>query len=164
MKNYLSKFLDDPSGLDALSKKGSYFYLTLSIVLIFLTPILLYVELVSPVLYNKYLNIFLNLDLFIITFFLIDLSLRLISADKKLSYIFSINGFIDIISVVPEFLSMVFGLGINSAWLRVLRLFRVGKIVSTHKGTGILSGFTGVVLIISAGIISAKVLILILES
>ena len=69
MKNYLSKFLDDPSGLDALSKKGSYFYLTLSIVLIFLTPILLYVELVSPVLYNKYLNIFLNLDLFIITFF-----------------------------------------------------------------------------------------------
>ena len=59
---------------------------------------------------------------------------------------------------------MLFGLGINSAWLRVLRLFRVGKIVSTHKGTGILSGFTGVVLIISAGIISAKVLILILES
>jgi hypothetical protein len=164
MRNYLSKFLDDPSGLDALSKKGSYFYLTLSIVLIFLTPILLYVELVSPVLYNKYLNMFLSMDLFIITFFLIDLSLRLISADKKLSYIFSINGFIDIISVVPEFLSMVFGLGINSAWLRVLRLFRVGKIVSTHKGTGILSGFTGVVLIISAGIISAKVLILILES
>ena len=65
---------------------------------------------------------------------------------------------------MPEFISIVFGLGINSAWLRVLRLFRVGKIVSTHKGTGILSGFTGVVLIISAGIISAKVLILILES
>jgi hypothetical protein len=164
MKNYLSKFLDDPSSLNKASMKASYYYLTLSIVLIFLTPILLYIELVSPILYNAYSNVFTNLDLFIISFFLIDLLLRLIGSDKKLSYIFSINGFIDIISVVPEFISIVFGLGINSAWLRVLRLFRVGKIVSTHKGTGILSGFTGVVLIISAGIISAKVLILILES
>ena len=162
MKNYLSKFLDDPSSLNKVSRKASYYYLTLSIVLIFLTPILLYIELVSPILYNAYSNVFTNLDLFIISFFLIDLLLRLIGSDKKLSYIFSINGFIDIISVVPEFISIAFGLGINSAWLRVLRLFRVGKIVSTHKGTGLLSGFTGVVLIISAGIISAKVLILIL--
>ena len=90
--------------------------------------------------------------------------LRLFCSNNKLSYVFSINGFIDIVSVVPEFISIAFGLNVNSAWLRILRLFRVGKIISTHKGSGILSGFTGVVLIISAGIISTKVLILILES
>jgi hypothetical protein len=92
------------------------------------------------------------------------LCLRLFCSNNKLSYVFSINGFIDIVSVVPEFISIAFGLNVNSAWLRILRLFRVGKIISTHKGSGILSGFTGVVLIISAGIISTKVLILILES
>jgi hypothetical protein len=115
-------------------------------------------------LYENYKSIFASLDLIIISFFLIDLSLRLFCSNNKLSYIFSINGFIDIVSVVPEFISIAFGLNVNSAWLRILRLFRVGKIISTHKGSGILSGFTGVVLIISAGIISTKVLILILES
>lgn len=164
MKKLLANILDNPSELDGNYKKISYFYLTTSILLIFLTPILLYVELVSPSLFKSYENIFTTFDLIIISFFLIDLCLRLITAKQKLSYVLSVNGFIDIISVVPEFISIIAGLNINSAWLRILRLFRVGKIISTHKGSGILSGFTGVVLIISAGIISAKVLVLILES
>lgn len=164
MRGLIEKILDNPSDLNGNYKKVSYFYLTSSVVLIFLTPILLYIELVSPSLYGDFKKVFVSLDLIIISFFLVDLCLRLYSAEKKLSYIFSINGFIDIVSVIPEFISIVFGLNINSAWLRILRLFRVGKIISTHRGSGVLSGFTGVVLIISAGIISAKVLILILES
>lgn len=164
MRGLIEKILDNPSDLNGNYKKVSYFYLTSSVVLIFLTPILLYIELVSPSLYGDFKEVFVCLDLIIISFFLVDLCLRLYSAEKKLSYILSINGFIDIISVIPEFISIIFGLNINSAWLRILRLFRVGKIISTHRGSGVLSGFTGVVLIISAGIISAKVLILILES
>lgn len=164
MRGLIEKILDNPSDLNGNYKKVSYFYLTSSVVLIFLTPILLYIELVSPSLYGDFKKVFVSLDLIIISFFLVDLCLRLYSAEKKLSYIFSINGFIDIVSVIPEFISITFGLNINSAWLRILRLFRVGKIISTHRGSGVLSGFTGVVLIISAGIISAKVLILILES
>ena len=164
MRGLIEKILDNPSDLNGNYKKVSYFYLTSSVVLIFLTPILLYIELVSPSLYGDFKKVFVSLDLIIISFFLVDLCLRIYSAEKKLSYIFSINGFIDIVSVIPEFISIVFGLNINSAWLRILRLFRVGKIISTHRGSGVLSGFTGVVLIISAGIISAKVLILILES
>ena len=164
MIKIIANILDNPSELKGKYRKISYAYLTISVLLIFLTPILLYIELVSPILFQDYKNIFITLDLIIISFFLADLCLRLISAQGKLSYIFSVNGFIDIISVLPEFISIVAGLNINSAWLRILRLFRVGKIISTHRGSGILSGFTGVVLIISAGIISAKVLVLILES
>jgi len=164
MRELLLNIIDNPTNLTGNQRKLSYLYLTVSVLLIFLTPILLYIELVSPDLYENYKSIFASLDLIIISFFLIDLSLRLFCSNNKLSYIFSINGFIDIVSVVPEFISIAFGLNVNSAWLRILRLFRVGKIISTHKGSGILSGFTGVVLIISAGIISTKVLILILES
>ena len=164
MRELLLNIIDNPTNLTGNQRKLSYLYLTVSVLLIFLTPILLYIELVSPDLYENYKSIFASLDLIIISFFLIDLSLRLFCSNNKLSYVFSINGFIDIVSVVPEFISIAFGLNVNSAWLRILRLFRVGKIISTHKGSGILSGFTGVVLIISAGIISTKVLILILES
>ena len=164
MREMLLNIIDNPTNLTGSQRKLSYLYLTVSVLLIFLTPILLYIELVSPDLYENYKSIFASLDLIIISFFLIDLCLRLFCSNNKLSYVFSINGFIDIVSVVPEFISIAFGLNVNSAWLRILRLFRVGKIISTHKGSGILSGFTGVVLIISAGIISTKVLILILES
>ena len=164
MKKLISSVLNDPSSLDSFYKKFSYLYLSLSVFLIFATPILLYIELVSNSFYGQYKNIFLSFDMFIIIFFSVDLLMRIYSAEKKISYIFSLNGFIDIVSVVPEWVAMFMGFAGNSAWLRVLRLFRVGKIVTATRGGGILSGFTGVVAVISAGIISTKVLILIIES
>ena len=66
--------------------------------------------------------------------------------------------------MVPEWIAIYLGVGGNSAWLRVLRLFRVGKLVSAKRGSGLLSGFTGVVAVMSVAIISVKVLVLIIES
>ena len=164
MKKIVSDFLNSPLSLSGFTQKFSYLYLLLSVVLIFMTPILLYLELVSINFYNNYKNLFIAFDSFIIIFFTVDLLLRVFSAEKKSEYILSFNGAIDILSVIPEWIAIIFGFGGNSAWLRVLRLFRVGKLVTATKGTGFLSGFTGVVAVISVGIISTKVLILIIES
>ena len=160
----LTNFLNTPELLDKRERKFSYIYLFVSVLLIFCTPILLYIELVSDNFYESYVQIFLSFDRFIILFFSLDLLLRFIAAEKKFEYIFSLNGLIDILSVVPEWIAIMLGGGGNSAWLRVLRLFRVGKLVTANKGTGFLSGFTGIVAIISVGIISVKVLVLIIES
>ena len=156
--------LNSPDLLEGSQKKISNFYLFLSVVLIFFTPILLYIELVSEGFYQKYTLVFSSLDNFIILFFTIDLLLRIYAAEKKSKYFFSINGVIDVLSVVPEWIAIYLGVGGNSAWLRVLRLFRVGKLISAKKGSGFLSGFTGVVAVMSVAIISVKVLVLIIES
>ena len=164
MKKYLTNMLNSPDLLEGSQKKISNFYLFTSIVLIFFTPILLYIELVSEGFYQKYVLVFSSLDNFIILFFSIDLLLRIYAAEKKSKYFFSINGVIDVLSVVPEWIAIYLGVGGNSAWLRVLRLFRVGKLVSAKRGSGLLSGFTGVVAVMSVAIISVKVLVLIIES
>tara|TARA_B100001989_G_C24515793_1_gene453051 strand:+ start:246 stop:1349 length:1104 start_codon:yes stop_codon:yes gene_type:complete len=164
MKEYLANMLNSPDLLEGSQKKISNFYLFISVVLIFFTPILLYIELVSEGFYQKYTLVFSSLDNFIILFFSIDLLLRIYAAEKKSEYFFSINGVIDVLSVVPEWIAIYLGAGGNSAWLRVLRLFRVGKLVSAKKGSGLLSGFTGVVAVMSVAIISVKVLVLIIES
>ena len=164
MKKFVSNFLNAPELLNHSQRKFSKSYLFLSVLLIFCTPILLYIELVSDKIYQNYIWAFLSFDRFIIMFFSLDLLLRIFSAEKKFKYIFSLNGLIDILSVVPEWISILIGGGGNSAWLRVLRLFRVGKLVTANKGSGFLSGFTGIVAIISVGIISVKVLVLIIES
>ena len=164
MKKYLTNMLNSPDLLEGSQKKISNFYLFISVVLIFFTPILLYIELVSEEFYQKYTLVFSSLDNFIILFFSIDLLLRIYAAKKKSEYFFSINGVIDVLSVVPEWIAIYLGAGANSAWLRVLRLFRVGKLVSAKKGSGLLSGFTGVVAVMSVAIISVKVLVLIIES
>ena len=164
MKDFLANMLNSPDLLEGSQKKISNIYLFISVVLIFFTPILLYIELVSEGFYQKYSLVFSSLDNFIILFFTIDLLLRIYAAEKKSKYFFSINGVIDVLSVVPEWIAIYIGAGGNSAWLRVLRLFRVGKLISAKKGSGFLSGFTGVVAVMSVAIISVKVLVLIIES
>ena len=164
MKEVVSNFLNSPDSFKGTQRKLSYLYLVVSVVLIFFTPILLYIELVNDSFFKSYINLFIFFDRFIILFFTIDLLLRIYSAEKKFNYFRSLNGLIDVLSVVPEWIAIILGAGGNSAWLRVLRLFRVGKLVTARKGTGFLSGFTGVVAVISVGIISVKVLVLILES
>ena len=130
MRKSLSNLLNSPDLLEGSQKKISNLYLFISVILIFFTPILLYIELVSDGFYQKYIAVFSSLDKFIILFFSIDLLLRIFAAEKKSEYLFSINGVIDVLSVVPEWIAIYFGAGGNSAWLRVLRLFRVGKLVS----------------------------------
>ena len=86
MKKYLADMLNSPDLLEGSQKKISNFYLFVNIVLIFFTPILLYIELVSNGFYQGYITAFSFLDRFIILFFTIDLVLRIYAAEKKFKY------------------------------------------------------------------------------
>ena len=47
---------------------------------------------------------------------------------SKTKYIFSFNGAIDVVAVLPSWISIFFGLGANSSFLRILRMLRIGKL------------------------------------
>ena len=59
----------------------------------------------------------------IVSIFTIEYLLRLYVADKKLSYIFSFYGLIDLIAIIPFYISA----GIDLRSLRVFRLFRLAQ-------------------------------------
>jgi len=137
-------------------------YLLITIVFIFLTPIILYLEIVE--FGSSQLKSLISLfDTIIFYFFTIDLLLRIVSAKSHTKYLFSQNGLIDVLSVIPEWIGILMGLGINTKWVRILRLFRISKILISRQGGKLINGFTGVILSITVGIISIKVLILIFE-
>ena len=58
MKNTISKFLNSPLSLEGHSQNASRIYLLISVIFIFITPILLYIELVSTSFYERYYEIF----------------------------------------------------------------------------------------------------------
>jgi voltage-gated potassium channel len=70
----------------------------------------------------KFLRYF---QVFTVSIFTIEYILRIVVAKRKLSYIFSFYGLIDIVAILPFYLS--FGLDLRS--LRVLRMFRVFRLI-----------------------------------
>ena len=65
-------------------------------------------------------TIFLVLEIIIVSFFSIEYILRIISAEKKLKYIFSFYGIIDLVSILPSFIP-----GDELKFLRVLKVLRI---------------------------------------
>ena len=101
------------------TKVGKYFDLFIQL-LIILSLISFSVETI-PNLSGKtilYLNYF---ELFTIIVFSVEYLLRLYVADKKLKYIFSFYGIIDLLAILPFYLRSVFDL----RSIRILRLFRI---------------------------------------
>ena len=89
----------------------------------------------------KYHNI-LNISEWIITIlFTIEYLLRLISVNKPLKYIFSFYGIIDLLSILPKYISLfVFGAS-SLAALRALRLMRIFKILKMNRFIGASTNF-----------------------
>jgi voltage-gated potassium channel len=63
---------------------------------------------------------FFSLEIIIATFFSIEYLLRIFIADKKMHYIFSFYGMIDLISIIPSFIP-----GDELKFLRVLKVLRI---------------------------------------
>lgn len=100
--------------------------------------ILIIVSLVSfsletlPDLSNSTYKILSELEIFIVTVFTLEYILRIILTKRKLLYIFSFYGLIDLLAILPFYLSN----GANSQILRILRLlrlFRILKLTRYHK-------------------------------
>ena len=88
---------------------------------------------------EKYLSIFYYFEIISVIIFSIEYILRVWSAPslktkqlktpakKRLNYIFSFTGIIDLVAILPSILPIFFG-GLDLRWLRVLRLLRLLKI------------------------------------
>jgi len=73
-----------------------------------------------------------TIEVFIVTIFSIEYVLRIAVTKKKLSYIFSFYGLIDLLAILPFYLSGSVSLQ-TLRILRLLRLFRVLKLTRYHK-------------------------------
>ena len=88
---------------------------------------------------EKYLNLFFYFEIISVIIFSIEYILRVWSAPslkvtpskssskKRLNYIYSFTGIIDLAAILPSILPIFFG-GLDLRWLRVLRLLRLLKI------------------------------------
>jgi voltage-gated potassium channel len=99
---------------------------------ILLSVLVVFLESISE-LKKDYGDIFFYLEWFFTILFTIEYALRIISTKKPLGYIFSFYGIIDLLAILPTYLSLVI---IGSQYLlviRILRLLRVFRILKlTH--------------------------------
>ena len=84
--------------------------------------------------FNNYLDYF---EVFSITVFSVEYCLRIIVSKKRLKYIFSFYGIIDLFAILPFYLS----LGIDLRSLRILRLFRLFRIIKLVRYSRALNRF-----------------------
>ena len=80
-----------------------------------------------PSISARYEQLFFYADIFVVAFFSIEYLLRIATAKKPLSYVFSGMGIIDFIAIVPSFI--LFGMPNSSATLRLLRVIRAVRIL-----------------------------------
>ena len=78
-----------------------------------------------PVLSDSTIKFLRYFQVFTVSIFSIEYILRIVVAKRKLSYIFSFYGLIDLIAILPFYLS--FGIDLRS--LRVLRMFRLFRLI-----------------------------------
>lgn len=83
---------------------------------------------------RTFLRIF---EIITVLIFSVEYILRIIVSDKKLKYIFSLYGIIDLAAVLPFYLS----LGIDLRSLRILRLFRLFRVVKLVRYSKALQRF-----------------------
>jgi voltage-gated potassium channel len=103
--------------------------------LILLSVVLVMLESVKE-LDNKYHNLLYYSEWIITVFFTIEYILRIISIKKPLKYIFSFYGIIDLISILPMYLSFIFPRTKILSIVRALRLLRLFRILNLAHFTG----------------------------
>ena len=135
MSDKVISFLDCPK-----TKLGKLFSVFL-LALIYLTVVLVIIQerfSESYLIYKYEINFIENLILFV---FSLELIVRLIFVKKKVEYIFSFYGLVDIIAVVPGLLALAIPIPLDSTWLRVFRIFRITrvlKMLGKKRGNGII--------------------------
>ncbi len=102
------------------------------LILIILSIVIVILDSISS--YNRqYASLFSSLEWILTTLFTIEYILRLVSIGKPWRYVFSFLGIIDLLAIIPSFLSIFF-IGAESLMvfrvLRFLRIFRIFKL--TH--------------------------------
>jgi len=117
------------------TKQGKLFDIVV-IVLILYSIFTLTIE-TLPLLDDR-LVYFLRISEIVITIlFTVEYLLRLISAEKKLGYIFSFYGLIDLIAILPFYLSV----GLDLRGLRAFRIFRIFRLLKLTRYNNAMNRF-----------------------
>ena len=99
---------------------------------IIISVLVVFLESISE-LRNQYGNIFYYLEWFFTILFTLEYILRIISVNKASEYVFSFYGVIDVLAIIPTYLSLVIAGSQYFLVIRILRLLRVFRILKlTH--------------------------------
>jgi voltage-gated potassium channel len=125
IKSFRSFFRDDSS--------QNHFAIDVALfVLIFLSVVSVVLESVVS-LHNEYKSVFVSLEWVFTVIFTIEYVLRVYSAKKSKNYIFSFMGIIDLVSILPSYLSFFMGNGCALLVLRALRFLRIFRIFKLRR-------------------------------
>ena len=83
--------------------------------------------------HQSYTTLFNYVEWFITILFSIEYAFRIFTANKPFRYIFSFYGLIDLVSIVPKFISLFLIGPVSFDILRTLRLFRVFRILKITR-------------------------------
>ena len=81
----------------------------------------------------KYHDLLIWIEWIITISFTLEYIVRIWTSPKPLSYVFSFYGLIDFLSIVPTYLSVIFGGGMGFAVIRGLRLLRIFRILKITR-------------------------------
>lgn len=107
-------------------------YTFLSIIIVYLSLIVLAYEQKFFPLGHLEATIIDYIDIGVLTFFTIDFLFRIIFLKKRVEYVFSFSGLIDILAILPSLLALYLPIP-SSEWLRALRLTRFFRILQFFK-------------------------------
>jgi voltage-gated potassium channel len=85
-----------------------------------------------PGLDERYLELLQNIELIVVCLFTLEYFLRLLVAPKKMEFVFSFWGMIDLLAILPYYL-LFFGFGFELIMLRAFRLLRIVRILKLAR-------------------------------
>ena len=85
---------------------------------------------------DRYSNLFTRLEWIFTMLFTIEYTLRLLSVRRKSSYIFSFFGVVDLLSILPTYLALIFSGAQALLVIRVIRLLRIFRIMKLSQFVG----------------------------
>ena len=131
MKQYLKKIIEIND-----NRKSRYF--SFGIQILILISIVSFTIETLPNLSSSTKNLLRFIEIFCVIVFTIEYLLRVYVSDKKTSFIFSFFGIIDLMAILPFYLS--FGIDLRS--LRALRFLRIFRILKLMRYNRAISHFT----------------------
>lgn len=112
---------------EADTRSGKLFDVFL-LILIVLSTVVVMLESI-PLKTDHYAQLFITLEWIFTILFSIEYVLRLMAVDRKAKYIFSFFGIVDLLSILPTYLALVFSGAHVLIVIRVIRLLRVFRIL-----------------------------------
>ena len=119
---------------EAGTRAGKLFDVAL-LILIVTSIVLVMLESVDSI-DERYGHLLRKLEWIITILFTIEYALRIISVRRPLSYIFSVYGLIDLVAILPTYLSAFVPGGRNLVVFRALRLLRVFRVLKLARFVG----------------------------